>query len=192
MKRLSLFGLALAFALALPGCDDEEAKNKAIKVFKDYYKLCIEATKAGKETDHKAFKNQAAKANGFAGWGDFVNKASQLLGPKAWMEVIDEATTWYDEQMRNKGREEEEEEDGEEEGEEEEDEEEEWELPPIFRKGAKVGDLVAREYYAVHEVRGEWIRGDFYKIRGDVRDRVAKDVWVHVPGKGWNWVVIRD
>ncbi|MHC4778807.1 MAG: hypothetical protein ACYTFG_09555 [Planctomycetota bacterium] len=183
MKKWCLLGLALA--LLLPSCDEEGAKKMATQIFRSYFQEVLDAEKAGEEVDHKACKDRAAKEHGFEDWNDFITKASKVLKPEVWVKIVNDATEWYDEQaaLRKGG--------GDEgplpaegpatPG---------SALPPVFRPGAKLGDPVAREYVVIREVRGEWIRGDHVKLRGDAKDTLAKDAWIHAPSKDWSWVAM--
>jgi hypothetical protein len=178
---------ALALLASLAGCDKEKMKKRAKKVYRDYYAAVLETVAKKGKVDHDELKDRAAARNGFRDWTDFVATGEKLLGEEAMKVVAREMEAWYEDalhqlvvKMMQEG-----------EGEAGEDDNgggEDSELPPVFKAGTKLADTERKEVYEIKEVRGEWFRGDHYKIRGDATDLMAKDAWVYAPGKGWDWV----
>ncbi|MCU0722648.1 MAG: hypothetical protein MUC63_03380 [Planctomycetes bacterium] len=70
-------------------------KEKATKVWKDYYGAVLAAAKDKKEVKGTELQDKAAKDNGFKDWTDFATKAAKSLGPDEWKKVTDEITKWY-------------------------------------------------------------------------------------------------
>jgi hypothetical protein len=95
-----LIGLTIMVGAALVGCGGGVTKEKAEKVYKDYYSAVLKAAKDGKEIKSEEAMNKAAKDNGFTDWKDFSTKATTALGADGWKEVVDNVTKWYTEENK--------------------------------------------------------------------------------------------
>ncbi|MHC5037094.1 MAG: hypothetical protein ACYTHM_07260 [Planctomycetota bacterium] len=96
MRNALILGVTLLVGFALIGCGGGVSAEKATKVYKDYYKLTLDATKNKKEVKGKEFMDKAAKDNNFTDWNDFATKATKALGADGWKKVTEDSQKWYD------------------------------------------------------------------------------------------------
>lgn len=95
MRKFALVGLTVLVACALVGCGGV-TKEKAEKVYKDYYTMVLKDMKDGKSGNSTEYMNKAAAANGFKDWTDFATKAAKSLGADGWTKVTAEITKWME------------------------------------------------------------------------------------------------
>ncbi|GEM_PF-2892528 len=95
MKYFIHAGVTILLLSSVAGCDLEEARKKAAKVWRDFYGLCLEADKEGRDYSVRAFRDRAATDNGFEDWDDFVEKAKDVLPSEDWLAALHEAHGWY-------------------------------------------------------------------------------------------------
>ncbi|MHC4777611.1 MAG: formylglycine-generating enzyme family protein [Planctomycetota bacterium] len=101
MRKTGIIATA-ALLLSLLGCDNDEARKRALKVWKEFYQLCIEVEKNAGDVSIVRCREDAARKNGFGGWDDFVEKAKKVLGSETWISVQREAHLWYEKEKEKK------------------------------------------------------------------------------------------
>ncbi|MHC5079432.1 MAG: hypothetical protein ACYTHN_10460, partial [Planctomycetota bacterium] len=161
--------------------------EKARAVFREFYARCLQAAREKKTFDSSALQNEVAREFGFQDWNDYVMRAATALGPEEWQRVVKETVDWYSKEMQKA-----------------------FSAPPgeptkkaepqkpvpgstldlKFRPGARLGDAKAKAFFLIHQVMGEWIRGDLFSTEGEKPQVVEKQKWIHVPSQGWEWTPV--
>jgi hypothetical protein len=95
MKRVVLAAVAVLWLSSFALADKEADRQKALAVYKEYYRLYLEATRAKAPIQTPVFRDQAAQKFGYKNWLEFSEKMGLVLVKEDWTWVTDEASKWY-------------------------------------------------------------------------------------------------
>jgi hypothetical protein len=100
MRKIVSVALLAACLPVLAGGDKEEARQKAVQMYKQYFTAVLMSAYEGEVLDTETAMKRVARANGFKDWNDFAMKMVQVLGPQEWMAVVKETSDWFNGQLK--------------------------------------------------------------------------------------------